>query len=147
VADVHDAHTRSRNMAAIRNKNTACELALRSALHREGFRFRLHAKYLPGRPDICFPKYHAVILVHGCFFHVHKCPSFHWPSSHRKFWKTKLEGNAARDVRNETELLKAGWRVGKVWECTIRGANRQNIHATSVLIGRWLRSDSKSLEL
>ena len=97
MVDVHDKKTRSRNMAAVRGKNTKPELLLRSELFRQGFRFRLHYGGLPGKPDIVLPKYRAVIQVHGCFWHGHHCALFHWPATREDFWRKKITENAVRD--------------------------------------------------
>jgi DNA mismatch endonuclease (patch repair protein) len=106
-------------MSGIRGKNTKPEIFLRKGLHAEGFRFRIHAP-LPGRPDMVFPKWHAVLFVHGCFWHCHNCHLFKWPSSRPEFWRTKISGNLTRDEANITRLLEAGWRVGIVWECALK---------------------------
>lgn len=147
MTDVHDSATRSRNMSAIRAKNTKPELALRTALHRRGFRYRLHVKGIAGTPDLVFRKYHAVVFVHGCFFHVHKCPMFKWPRTRTNFWRTKLTGNAVRDRRTEQELKDSGWRVGVVWECRIRGPRRRSIDAIAREVATWLRSGRRRIEI
>jgi len=121
VTDIVDKTTRSRMMAGIRGKDTKPELAIRKALHAMGFRFRLHRKDLPGRPDIVLPKYQLVIFVHGCFWHRHPGCSFAaTPATRPKFWKAKLEGNRRRDVEKQKALRDQGWRVFTVWECGIR---------------------------
>jgi DNA mismatch endonuclease (patch repair protein) len=118
VADVVDKATRSRMMSGIRGKNTLPEMLVRSFLHASGFRYRLHVKDLPGKPDIVLPKYRTVVFVHGCFWHQHPgCRNAVMPKSNRKFWQEKLEGNVERDRRNVAALRKAGWRCLKIWEC------------------------------
>ena len=108
-------------MSGIKSKNTKPERLIRSFLHRQGFRFRLHDKRLPGRPDLVLPRYRAVVNVHGCFWHQHHgCRFAYMPASNRAFWKQKLEGNVARDLRNEAALCELGWRVLTVWECEVR---------------------------
>jgi DNA mismatch endonuclease (patch repair protein) len=107
-------------MAAIKGSNTKPELAVRSALHRAGLRFRLHRKDLPGRPDIVLPKYKTVIFVHGCFWHRHGCANSVMPKTRREFWEEKLEGNRRRDSRQQEALRKAGWKVIIIWECAVR---------------------------
>src|SRR5690606_16975078 len=102
AADIVSPKTRSRMMSGIRGKNTRPELILRSALHRKGFRFRLHRKDLPGRPDMIFPQYRAVLFVHGCFWHGHNCHLFKWPSTREEFWREKIAGNIKRDKRQIT---------------------------------------------
>ena len=112
---------RSRNMAAIRCKDTKPELVIRSRLHSLGLRFRLHCKDLPGRPDIILPKYKTVILVNGCFWHQHiGCKLSHWPKSREEYWKPKLNRTVTRDQENEVKLKNLGWNVIVVWECEIK---------------------------
>ena len=107
-------------MASIRGKNTKPEIIVRRFLHRLGFRFRLHRRDLPGRPDIVLPKYRTVVEVRGCFWHRHEgCPFAYMPQSNREFWEAKLNGNRERDQRNLQELTKLGWRAIEVWECEL----------------------------
>ncbi len=105
-------------MSRIRGKDTAPEMVVRRALHAMGYRFRLHGRRLPGRPDLVLPKYRTVVFVHGCFWHRHrKCENCTTPTNRRAWWVKKLEGNAARDRVNRTALRKLGWKVVVVWEC------------------------------
>jgi len=105
-------------MSRIRGKDTGPEKLVRSLLHRMGYRFRLHVKDLPGRPDIVLPRYRTVVFVHGCFWHRHRgCKNCTTPTNNRAFWVEKLEGNAERDLQNRAALRLAGWRVVVVWEC------------------------------
>jgi DNA mismatch endonuclease, patch repair protein len=118
---------RSRNMAAIRSKNTKPELVVRSLVHRLGFRFRLYAKDLPGRPDLVFRSRKKVIFVNGCFWHQHssaKCLDGRIPKSNRSYWKPKLLKNAERDKRNLTALKSLKWKVLIVWECETNNQDR-----------------------
>lgn len=108
---------RHRNMSAIKGKNTTPELAVRKLLHRLGFRFKIHDKTLPGTPDIVLPKYRTVIMVHGCFWHMHGCSLSKIPETRKDFWTAKLEKNQARDMRQESQLRSIGWTVITVWEC------------------------------
>lgn len=111
---------RSERMSRIRGKDTGPELALRRALHRLGFRYRLHDKRLPGRPDVVLPKYQTVVLVHGCFWHRHPgCPIATTPKSNTPYWLSKFTATTARDERNVKALRKLGWRVVIVWECDL----------------------------
>ena len=127
MADVVDRATRSRMMSGIRGKDTKPEIAVRSFLHRHGFRYRIHVKRLPGRPDLVLPKYSAVVNVHGCFWHQHaNCPYAYMPASNREFWKEKLGGNVIRDLKNEQKLREQGWRVFTIWECEVSDAKRLN---------------------
>jgi DNA mismatch endonuclease (patch repair protein) len=112
---------RSWNMSRIKGKDTAPELRLRSLLHRAGFRFRLHDRSLPGKPDLVLPKYGATIFAHGCFWHRHHgCAGATTPSTRQDFWLEKLEGNVGRDERNRLALEAAGWAVIVVWECELK---------------------------
>jgi DNA mismatch endonuclease, patch repair protein len=141
VSDVHDSDARSRNMRAIRSKNTKPELIIRSLLHAEGFRFRLHRKDLPGNPDLVLPKYKAVILVHGCFWHGHQCHLFKVPRTRQEFWLTKIGANCKRDERDIRTLIGLGWRVMVIWECSLKGKYRLNLATLSSRVTDWLRSD------
>lgn len=119
--DVVSPSVRSRMMAGIRGRDTRPELIVRSYLHRLGFRFVLAAKGLPGRPDIVLPKWRAVVMVHGCFWHGHAgCNYFKLPSTRPEFWKQKILQNSARDDRVLHQLRGQGWRVATVWECALR---------------------------
>jgi DNA mismatch endonuclease (patch repair protein) len=121
LADVVDKATRSRMMSGIRGKDTTPEKAVRSALHKAGFRFRLHVRDLPGKPDIVLPKYRTAIFVHGCFWHGHECRNFKWPKTRADWWRKKIEANKARDRKARTALRKLGWNVRVVWECEATG--------------------------
>lgn len=111
---------RSHLMSQVRGKNTKPELIVRSFLHRNGYRFRLHVRSLPGTPDIVLPKYKTVIDVRGCYWHRHKgCKKTTTPSTNVEFWQKKFAENIARDQRTETELRKLGWRVIVIWDCEI----------------------------
>ena len=107
-------------MAGIKSKNTKPELIVRKDLHSRGFRFRLHRRDLPGRPDIVMPKYRTAIFVHGCFWHGHDCRTFKWPKTREDFWRTKIEGNRSRDAAALAELTELGWHVEFIWECDLR---------------------------
>jgi DNA mismatch endonuclease (patch repair protein) len=122
--DVFTPEKRSEVMSRIRGRDTKPELVLRSMLHRLGYRFTVHGpknKSLPGKPDLVLPKHRTVIFVHGCFWHGHEnCPAFRLPKSRRTFWKNKIEGNRARDLRNENALRALGWHVVTIWECALK---------------------------
>ena len=119
--DVHDKQTRSYNMSRIRSKDTKPELIVRSFLHKKGFRFRLHDKKLPGKPDIVLPKYRTVIFVHGCFWHGHKnCRGFTMPKSRWQYWEPKIFNNTSKDVIHRRELLRLSWNVIIAWECELK---------------------------
>lgn len=144
MADVVDAATRSRMMAGIRAKDTVPELLIRRSLHRLGFRFRLHDKRLPGKPDLVLPKHGAVIFVHGCFWHGHNCPAFKWPATRAEFWRSKIERNRENDGRHIKALCEMGWRICVVWECSVRKSSGE---ALAVHIARWLAGASRTLEI
>lgn len=109
-------------MSSIRSGNTKPELALRRTLHRLGFRYRLHGPKLPGKPDLTFPRYRAVLFVHGCFWHRHEgCRFATTPSSNKEFWSEKFSANIKRDRKAVESLLATGWRVGVAWECLFKG--------------------------
>jgi len=146
MADVVDAATRSRMMSGIRGRNTKPEILVRSLLHREGFRFRLHVRELPGKPDIVLPKYRAVIFVHGCFWHGHDCPLYRLPGTRPDFWRNKIDRNRASDRRAREALLAAGWRVAVVWECALRGAGTDPGQVGQRL-AVWLRGNQPETEI
>lgn len=147
MADVFNKTIRSRNMSRIRGKNTRPEQLIRSALHSKGFRFRLHVKELPGKPDIVLSKYKAIIEVNGCFWHGHKCHLFHWPKSNAEFWKEKISESIQRDSKNKEKLEGLGWRVLIVWECSIKGKNRLNYDELIARVVDWLIENEASNEL
>lgn len=147
AADIVTPEVRSWMMSGIRGKNTKPELVLRSALHRAGFRFRLHRKDLPGRPDIFFPKRDAALFVHGCFWHGHDCHLFKWPASREEFWRTKIAGNVERDRRQITALKDAGFRVGIVWECALKGRTRLPLDGVVSACSQWLSSREPGFDL
>jgi len=121
MADVHSKETRSYNMSKIRSKDTKPELLVRKFLHSQGFRYRLHVKQLPGKPDLVLPKYKTVILIHGCFWHSHEgCHLSSIPKSNTEYWIPKLNRNTLRDHVNEKELTERGWYVVKLWECDLK---------------------------
>jgi DNA mismatch endonuclease, patch repair protein len=119
LADIVDKATRSRMMAGIKGKNTKPEIIVRKALHAAGFRYRLHDKNLPGKPDIVLKKHKAVVFVHGCFWHGHRCKKFRFPTTQSEFWRTKILGNKKRDRLSNSMLRKNGWKCFTIWECEI----------------------------
>lgn len=124
MTDVLTPDQRRLNMKRIKGKDTKPEMLLRRSLHAAGFRFRLHVKQLPGCPDLVFPRYHAVVQIHGCFWHGHNCPLFRLPATRTEFWETKISGNQDRDRLAANALQTAGWRILTVWECSLRGPSR-----------------------
>lgn len=116
--DTKSKAERSRNMALIKSKNTKPELTVRRLLFSLGYRYRLHDKNLPGKPDIVLKKYNTVILVHGCFWHHHKnCKHFRWPKSNEEYWIPKINRNVEKDKINRRLLRKLGWKTIVIWEC------------------------------
>lgn len=133
-------------MAGIGGKDTKPEMLVRRALHRRGFRFRLHAKNLPGRPDLVFPKYRAVVFVHGCFWHRHEgCRFATVPSTRADFWKKKFEANVARDQKVIAGIRAKGWRTAVVWECTTKGRGRSELVVDA--LAEWLTGESSFIEI
>lgn len=147
MADIVPADVRSRMMSGIRGKDTKPELLVRRALHAAGFRYRLHERTLPGKPDMVFPKYSAVVFVHGCFWHGHDCHLFRMPSTRTEFWQAKISGNVARDVRAITLLRETGWRVGTVWECALKGREKLPVDDIAATLAVWLRGETPELEI
>ena len=144
MPDIVDKKTRSRMMSGIRGKNTKPELLIRSALHRDGFRFRVHVQNLPGKPDIVLPRYRAVIFVHGCFWHGHDCNLFKWPSTRPDWWRAKIERTRINDEAAVQSLLDAGWRVAEVWECALKGREHLNEQTVINRLSKWLRQEDET---
>ncbi len=143
MVDIVDKATRSRMMAGIRGKDTKPELALRKALHARGFRYRLHAKNVTGRPDLVLPRCRAVIFVNGCFWHRHEgCRYATTPATRPEFWQAKFSANVARDIAVRDTLLETGWRVATVWECVLR--KPEQVEAVAELLANWLGSGEVS---
>ncbi|WP_214458572.1 very short patch repair endonuclease [Flavihumibacter fluvii] len=121
MTDVHTKDQRSYNMSRIRGSNTKPEVIVRKFLFSEGYRFRLHSKKLPGRPDVVLPKYKTVIFVNGCFWHGHKhCKYFVIPKTRTEWWLAKINSNIANDQYVEKSLKILGWKIIKVWECQLK---------------------------
>ncbi len=114
-------------MAGIGSKNTKPELLVRRGLHALGYRYRLHRRDLPGRPDMVFAGRRAVIFVNGCFWHGHDCHLFRWPGSRVEFWREKISANIRRDRATRAALKDARWRMAEVWECQLKGRERRPI--------------------
>jgi len=120
MADMFDPQQRSEIMAKIRARNTSPEMTVRKAVHRAGFRFRLHRKDLPGTPDLVFPRHRLAVFVHGCFWHKHNCGLFRWPKSNVEYWRRKIERNVERDRQAMSKLEESGWTVYVIWECRVQ---------------------------
>ena len=137
MTDIFDPEKRSQIMSRIRGRDTKPELIVRRVAHGLGFRFRLHRKDLPGRPDIVFPRHQAVIVVHGCFWHRHPgCKRASSPKTREGYWQNKFEDNVVRDKRNETALRDLGWKVMVIWECETK-----DHEAVAARIESFLRRD------
>lgn len=133
MADVHSKEVRSHNMSRIRSKNTKPELLVRKFLFANGFRYRLHNKLLPGKPDIVLNKYHTVIFIHGCFWHKHEnCKYAYVPASNTNYWLPKLDKNVEKDTYAIKELKKMNWKVLVVWECDLK-PNKQAKNLKKIL--------------
>lgn len=131
MADVHSKKTRSYNMSRIRAKNTKPEMLVRKFLHANGFRYKLHDKKLPGKPDIVLPKYKTVIFVHGCFWHGHKkCKYFVIPKTRTQWWLDKINRNKANDEKAVKALRKDGWKTISIWECKLKPRKSQRTLAS-----------------
>lgn len=147
MTDVLTPEQRRKCMSSVQRKDTSPELVLRSIIHKSGLRYRLHRKNLPGTPDIVFPRFKAVLFVHGCYWHSHGCYKSTVPKSRQEFWKKKFDANKERDVRNVEALLKLGWRVMTVWECALKGKKSLPDSDISDLIKTWLLSSEQVSEL
>ena len=147
MADVVSVEVRSRMMAGIRGKNTKPEMIVRRGLHARGFRYLLHDRRLPGKPDLVFPKHRAVIFVHGCFWHGHDCHLFKWPKTRKGFWRKKIERNREIDEGAIAALAGAGWRICVIWECALKGRTRLVNAAVLRRCSLWLLTRKKYLEL
>lgn len=148
--DVHTPEQRSRNMAAIRSKNTKPELYLRKLLFANGFRYRLYSKRIPGKPDLWLAKYRTAIFVHGCFWHRHQgCRYASTPKNNSDFWQAKFNRNIERDQLAQKQILKNGQRVLVVWECTIKKMMKDKEYEQEMLnrVSAFLTGPDRSLEL
>ena len=142
MTDVHNSAQRSYNMSRIQGRDTRPEIRARKLLHAMGFRYRLHVKDLPGKPDLVFPAAKAVLFVHGCFWHGHDCPLFRWPKTRADFWQIKIGRNQSNDQKHLAALRDAGWRVAIVWECALRSGVD-----VGVALAEWIGSDGDVCEI
>jgi len=150
MTDVHTLEQRAYNMSRIKSKNTRPELEIRKLLFKRGFRYRLHRKDLPGKPDLVFTKYKAVIFINGCFWHYHNCRLFKMPETRKAWWKKKLTKNKMRDKKKLSQLLNGGWRVMIIWECSFRGKKKiepDKIIQITNSISKWLKSNQDLSEI
>jgi DNA mismatch endonuclease, patch repair protein len=131
MADVHTSEQRSYNMSRIKGKDTKPELLVRRFLHAQGYRYKLHDKTLPGKPDLVLPKYKTVIFIHGCFWHGHKnCKYFKVPQTRTDWWLHKISSNKANDEQAVKKLKKLGWKVIVVWDCQLKSAKAERTLGT-----------------
>lgn len=147
MVDVHSVEQRSRNMAAIRCKDTKPEIQIRQGLFARGYRYRLHCSDLAGKPDLVLPKYRAAIQIQGCFWHRHDCHYFKWPATRPDFWREKIEGNVVRDRRALYQLKIDGWRALVIWECALKKGCPTKLEELLDQVERWLHNQSEYLEL
>lgn len=134
MTDIFSPEKRSWNMSRIRSKDTKPEKVVRSLLHKMGFRFRLHANTLPGKPDIVLPKYQTAIFVHGCYWHRHEgCKYAYTPKTRIEFWEKKFDNNINRHKKVENELKQSGWKVFVIWECEIKDTDKLINRITKML--------------
>ena len=139
MADKHTKQVRSYNMSQIKGKNTKPEMLVRKYLHAHGFRYRLHSKDLPGKPDIVLPKYKTLIFVHGCFWHGHEdCKYFVVPKTNTDFWLNKINGNIINDKKVLNALKKDGWRIVVVWECSLK--KEKKLNSLTSLVNKIIRN-------
>ena len=134
-------------MAAIRAKDTRPERMIRSGLHQRGFRFRLHRKDLPGKPDIVLSKYDAVVFVHGCFWHGHDCHLYRLPKTRPGFWASKVAANQSRDETVRSALQSENWRIATIWECALKGKRKLDRDKLLISLTDWLKSTDPLFEI
>ncbi len=146
MVDVVSTKKRSQMMAKIKGKNTKPELLIRKALHKKGFRYKLHDKSISGKPDIIFPKYKSLIFINGCFWHGHDCHLFKWPSSRPEFWKDKITKNKERDRKNY-KILSSKWRILVIWECSLKGKHKITFDELINDVILWLQSEQNNKEI
>lgn len=145
--DTVDRKTRSSIMSRVKGKHTKPELLVRKALYAAGFRYRLHYKKLPGHPDIVLPKYKAIVLVNGCFWHGHKCHLGTIPATRRRFWLKKFDENRRRDQKNIRTYTEHGWRVIVIWECALKGKRSGKFDKVVARMVRFLNSSVMCAEI
>lgn len=140
MTDVHALDVRSKNMRAVKGRDTRPEKIFRKLIFSAGYRYRLNASTLPSTPDLYLPKYKAVVPINGCFWHAHKCSLFRLPSTNKNFWYKKLTDNILRDKRNIKHLIRDGYRILVVWECAIKGKTKLESEIILNLFCRWIES-------
>ena len=147
MTDRHSPSARSKNMAAVKGKNTSPELKIRKLLHSYGYRFTLNNKHLPGNPDIVMKKHNTVVFIHGCFWHLHNCYKSTLPKTNSSFWKQKLEANKLRDQENIEKLEALGWRIVVIWECALKGKLKVSDDEVINRVSAWLKTSKPLLDI
>ena len=147
MTDTVSPAKRSDVMSRVRSTDTKPELLIRKGLHSLGFRYRLHAKDLPGKPDLVFPRYRALIFVNGCFWHGHDCNLYRFPKSNTEYWKGKISRNVERDASNMKRLNDAGWRILVIWECATKGKAKLPMERVLNAASEWLVSQNPNCEI
>ncbi|HDL6515503.1 TPA: very short patch repair endonuclease [Yersinia enterocolitica] len=147
MADVHSSETRSKNMRAIRTKDTAIEVKLAKVLDLLGLSYRVQISELPGKPDFVIDDYRAIIFVHGCFWHKHNCYLFKTPATRTDFWLKKIQGNVKRDNDVIKHLSADGWKVLVVWECALRGKYKLTDNDISARVEEWICSSEVNAQI
>ena len=147
MVDVLTKKQRQYCMSQIRGRNTKPEIMIRKALFAMGFRYKLHDKQLPGKPDLVLPKYHSVIFIHGCFWHGHNCHLFKWPSTRSDFWRDKITRNKHVDKRNYKLLKQDGWYILTIWECALKGKMKKPVDVVIKESVCWLEHGHKDKEI
>ncbi len=147
MADVHSSETRSKNMRAIRTKDTAIEVKLAKLLDLLGLSYRVQIRELPGKPDFVIDDYRAIIFVHGCFWHKHDCHLFKIPATRTDFWLKKIQGNVKRDNDVIKHLFGDGWKILVVWECALRGKHKLTDNDISARVEEWICSSEVNAKI
>lgn len=147
MTDTVSVEKRSEVMSRVGSKDTKPELLIRQGLHALGFRYRLHVKDLPGKPDVVFPRYNSLIFINGCFWHGHCCNLYRFPKSNINYWKDKISRNIERDRSNIKSLADDGWRILIVWECATKGRTRLPIEKVLQNVSDWLLSEIRYFEI
>lgn len=147
MTDVVSKEKRSQMMAGIKSTNTKLEVLIRRALFARGFRFRIHSKSIPGKPDLALAKYRAAIFVHGCFWHGHNCHLFKVPATRTDFWLNKIRHNQERDKVVSRLLSAEGWRRLVIWECSLRGPGRKSLDIVVDSVSAWIQGISNSRQI
>lgn len=147
MADTVTSEQRSKMMSAVKGKNTNLELLIRKLLYSKGYRYRLHIKNLPGKPDIVISRLKVAIFCNGCFWHKHDCGLFKWPQTKTEFWREKIKGNASRDLNNWKELIQNQWKVIVIWGCAMKGKLKLTPEELSEKLTETINSSDDMVEI